>query len=186
MKTAQGAIVDEPQAGSPAAKAGIKAGDVITAVNGTQVKDARDLARTSRRWRPGPRSSSPSWRNGQETTMTLALGELPAERQAHNAGEDHGSTGGARLGLTLAPANEVEGAGTKGVAVTEVNPQGPAAEQGIQTGDVILDVGGKAVSKPADVRQGLADLNKAGKHTVLLRVKSGDNTRFVAVPLDKA
>jgi serine protease Do len=56
----------------------------------------------------------------------------------------------------------------------------------MQTGDVILDVGGKLVAKPDDVRQQLADLQKAGKNTVLMRVKSGDATRFVAVPLGKA
>jgi serine protease Do len=51
---------------------------------------------------------------------------------------------------------------------------------------VILDVAGKAVSKPADVRQQLTDLRKDGKHTVLMRVKSGDTTKFVAVPFGKA
>ena len=90
------------------------------------------------------------------------------------------------LGLTLAPASEVGGAGREGVAVTAVDPNGPAAEHGMQTGDVILDVGGKSVSKPDDVRQELAALQKAGKNTVLMRVKSGDSTRFVAVPFGKA
>ena len=52
--------------------------------------------------------------------------------------------------------------------------------------DVILDVGGRAVAKPADVRQALADLTKEGKRTVLMRVKSGDGMKFVAVPLGKA
>jgi membrane-associated protease RseP (regulator of RpoE activity) len=88
--------------------------------------------------------------------------------------------------LTLAPANDVGGAGTQGVAVTAVDPNGPAAEHGIQTGDVILDIGGKTVSKPAEVRDQLAALNKEGKHSVLMRVKSGDTTKFVAVPLGKA
>jgi serine protease Do len=56
----------------------------------------------------------------------------------------------------------------------------------MQTGDVILDVGGKSVSKPDDIRQELAALQRAGKNTVLMRVKSGDSTRFVAVPFGKA
>jgi serine protease Do len=83
----------------------------------------------------------------------------------------------------MAPAGEVEGAGTRGVAVTGVNPDGPAAEHGIQPGDVILNVDGKAVSRPAEISQELADLNRAGKHTVLMRLKSGNATRFVAIPL---
>jgi S1-C subfamily serine protease len=62
----------------------------------------------------------------------------------------------------------------------------PAAEHGFKTGDVILDVAGKTVSKPQDVRQELANLRQDGKHTVLMRLKSGDATKFVAVPLAKA
>ena len=56
----------------------------------------------------------------------------------------------------------------------------------MQSGDVILDVGGKAVSNPSDVNKELADLHKAGKHTALMRVKSGNGTKFVALPLGSA
>jgi serine protease Do len=76
-----------------------------------------------------------------------------------------------RLGLTLAPANAV-GVCSQGVAVTAVDPDGPAGDDGMQSGDVILDVGGKVVSSPADVTQEVSDLQKAGKHTALMRVKS--------------
>jgi serine protease Do len=89
-----------------------------------------------------------------------------------------------RLGLTLAPARDV--GGTQGVTVTAVDPDGPAAEHGIQTGDVIMDVGGEAISNSADIRKQLADLEKDGKHTILLRMKSGGTTRFVAIPFGKA
>ena len=64
--------------------------------------------------------------------------------------------------------------------VTEVDPDGVAAERGFKTGDVILEVGGKTVANPADVRKALADARKDGKRTVLMRVKSGDATHFVA------
>jgi serine protease Do len=189
MKKAEGAIVDEPQAGSPAAKAGITAGDVITSVNGKEMTDSRELARTVSAMAPGSQVKLGVLRKGEEKTVSLRLGELPNERQA-SAGSEENRLGTdsttPRLGLTLAPANEVDGAGNQGVAVTAVDPDGPAAEHGVATGDVILDIGGKAVSKPADVRQALADLNKEGKHTVLMRMKSGDNTKFVAVPLGKA
>jgi serine protease Do len=189
MKKAEGAIVDEPQAGSPAAKAGIMAGDVITSVNGKEMKDSRELARTISAMAPGSSVKLGIMRKGEEKTVSLKLGELPGERQANAGSEENGSGSGSstpRLGLTLAPANQVDGAGDKGVAVTAVDPNGPAAEHGMQTGDVILDVGGKSVSKPDDVRQELSALQKAGKNTVLMRVKSGDSTRFVAVPFGKA
>ena len=90
------------------------------------------------------------------------------------------------LGLQVAPAKDVSGAGSEGVVVTGVDPDGPAAEQGFQTGTVILDVGGKAVANAGDVRQALVEAKAQGKHDVLMRVKTGDVTRFVAMPLGKA
>ena len=187
MKKAEGAIVAEPEAGSPGAKAGIMAGDVITTLDGNAVKDLRDLARKIGTMAPGTSVKLGILRKGEEMTVSVTLAELPGGQQA-NAGERQGATDSAtpRLGLTLAPANQVNGAGSEGVAVTAVDPNGPAAERGVKTGDVILDVGGKTVSNAADVRQELANLNKAGKRTVLMRVKSGDATKFVAVPLGKA
>ena len=91
-----------------------------------------------------------------------------------------------KLGLTLAPGSKVSGRRGNGVVVTAVADGGVAADHGFQVGDVILDVGGKAVSTPADVRKGLADARKEGKHTVLFRVKSSEGTKFVALPLGNA
>jgi len=70
------------------------------------------------------------------------------------------------------------------VVVTAVDPDGAAGDR-LKTGDVILDVGGALVSSPADVRKALAEATSGGKKTVLMRVKSGQNTRFVAVPLGR-
>ena len=89
------------------------------------------------------------------------------------------------LGLSLAPASDA-GAGGKGLTVTAVDPNGPAAEHGFQTGDVIMDVGGKAVANAGDVRQALTDAKAQGKHEVLMRVKAGDAVHFVALPLGNA
>ncbi|WP_409189887.1 Do family serine endopeptidase [Bradyrhizobium sp. RDM4] len=187
LKAARGAIVDNPQDGSPAAKAGIEAGDVITAVNGTAVKDSRDLARTIATLAPGSSVKLDVFHKGESKTVTLALGELPNERQAQGKADD-GKTqpdaGTPRLGLSLAPAGDVQGAaGQKGLVVTEVDPEGPAAQRGIQTGDVILNVGGKPVANVGDVRSELAQAKSSGKKSVLLQVKSAEATRFVAVPL---
>jgi serine protease Do len=183
LKKAEGAIVDEPQSDSPAAKAGITAGDVITTLDGTAVKDSRSLARKISTMAPGTSVKLGVLRDGSEKTVTLTLGTLPDERQA-NAGSQ-GTEGTPRLGLTLAPASAV-GAGNQGVAVTAIDPNGPAADHGMQSGDVILDVAGKTVSNPSDVSKEIADLTKAGKHTVLMRVKSGNGTKFVALPLGNA
>ena len=70
--------------------------------------------------------------------------------------------------------------------VTNVDPNGIAADQGFKTGDVILEVAGKKVANPADVRSVLGDAQKEGKRTVLFRVKSGEATKFVALRLGRA
>jgi serine protease Do len=187
LKQARGAMVDNPQADSPAAKAGIEAGDVITSVNSTEVKDSRDLARTISTMAPGSQVKLEVLHKGQSRPVTLTLGELPNDRQARagDAQPSQENTATPHLGLSLAPASEVEGAGQRGVVVTSVDPDGPAAEHGLQTGDVILDVGGKAVANVGDVRAALRDASAGGKHSVLMQVKTADATRFVAVPLAK-
>lgn len=186
LKQAQGALVAEPQPDSPAQKAGIVSGDVITAVNGDPVKDARDLAKKIAAVAPGTSVKLTVVRGGAEKMLTLTLGELPRDRQANNerGGEqrDLPGNGVPHLGLTLAPSR---GNGD-GVLVTAVDPDGPAAEHGFRIGDLILDVGGKTVASPADVRKALADARSQGKRTVLLRVKSGNAMKFVALPVGRA
>jgi serine protease Do len=165
------------------------AGDVITAVNGNPVKDARDLARQIGSMAPGATAKLTVWRNGEEKTFSISLGELPNQREARANTPDSSSPEGTdvpRLGLTVSPAGQVAGSGSEGVVVTDVDPNGLASDQGVKTGDVILEVGGKKVANPSDVRSALKDAQKEGKRTILMRVKSGDGTHFVAVPLGKA
>jgi serine protease Do len=188
LKSDKGALVAEPQANSPAMKAGIKSGDVITKVNGEAVNDARSLARRISTLTPGASVKLTVVRGGKEEVVTLTLGEMPRERQA-NAGTQERELNGAdvpKLGLSLAPANQVAGSSGEGVVVTQVDPDGPAAERGFKTGDIILDVAGATVSTPADVKKALADAKGAGKKTVLMRVKSEAGTRFVALPIGNA
>ena len=86
-----------------------------------------------------------------------------------------------RLGLSLAPARN----GGEGVVVTQVDPNGTAGDR-LQTGDVILDVNGKTVSSPADVREAVSNAQSGGRKSVLMRVKSAQGMRFVAVPIGSA
>ena len=188
LKNAEGALVAEPQSDGPAAKAGIQSGDVITAVNGQPVKDARDLAKRIGGLAPGANVKLTIISKGAEKTVSMNLGELPREQKQARAKSDDGDSSGTqvpRLGLSLAPAGNVAGAGGDGVVVTQVDPDGPAAAQGFRTGDVILDVAGKKVTSPDEVRKAFADARSGGKRTVLLRVKSGENTRFLAVQLGR-
>ncbi|HML09001.1 MAG TPA: Do family serine endopeptidase [Xanthobacteraceae bacterium] len=188
LKQTTGALVSEPQKDSPAVKAGIVSGDVITSVNDAPVKDARELARKIGTMSPGATVKLGIVHQGQTKTVTLTLGSLPNEKQAANQpnNEDESESDLPKLGLTLAPGSKVSGSGGSGVVVTAVAQGGVAADHGLQVGDVILDVGGKPVATPADVRQSLSEARSAGRRTVLFRVKSSDGTKFVALPLGNA
>jgi serine protease Do len=188
LKNAAGALVSEPQANSPAAKAGIASGDVIISVDGASVRDARELARKIGTMAPGTAVKLGLIHDGQEKTVTLTLGTLPNEKQAANQQKEHEvpDSDVPKLGLTLAPASKVAGSDGSGVVVTAVDPNGVAADHGFRVGDVILDVSGKSVSSPAEVRTQIADARKEGKRTLLFRVKSNGGTRFVALPLGNA
>jgi len=186
LKDAAGALVAEAQPDTPAAKAGIQPGDVITAVNGTAIKDSRSLAREISAMGPGSSAKLGILRKGDSKTITVTLATMPnqPEKQAKAGQQDNDSMRGApRLGLSVAPASEVAGAGNKGVVITAVDPDGPAAERGLQSGDVILDVAGKSVGNVSELRSALADAKSSGKHDVLIRIKTADNTHFVAVPI---
>jgi serine protease Do len=191
LKNAEGALIAEPQANGPAAKAGIEAGDVITAVNGDQVKDARDLAKKIGSLAPKATVKLAVMHKGSEKAISLTLGELPNAKEARasktdDGNADNGAADMGKLGLTLAPAARVAGAGSQGVVVTGVDSSGAAAERGFSTGDVILEVAGKSVSTPTDVRNVVASARTEGKRSVLLRVKTGENTRFVALPVSQS
>jgi serine protease Do len=188
LKKAAGAMVDEPQSGSPAAKAGIQSGDVITAVNGAPVKDARELARAIGTMAPDTSVKLDIVRNSEPRTITVTLAQMPNEQRATADNSDGAkpTSGVPHLGLQLAPASEVSGAGDKGVVITAVEPDGPAAEQSLETGNVILEVSGKPVANAGDVRKALSEAKSQGKHQILIRAKMGDATRFVALPLGNA
>ena len=185
MKRSEGALVAEPQVGSPAAKAGILSGDVITEVNGQTIKDARELAKQIGAMVPGNTAKLTVLRKGEVKTISLALAELPQERAASATSSDVVPNGSdiPKLGLMLAPAGKAAASGTEGVVVTNVDPNGLASEHGFKAGDVILDVGGKPVATPVDVRNAISGAQKDGKRSVLMRLKSDNAMKFVAIPI---
>jgi serine protease Do len=188
LKKAEGAIVADVTKNSPAAKAGLKSGDAITAVNGEAVAGPRELARAIAAIKPGSDAKLTVWRDGEETALKVETAKLPADdkSKAEATEKDNAEpTSLANLGIALAPAAEVAGAGQKGVVVTNVDPSGVAADA-LKEGDVILDVAGKSVRRPSDVEAGIASVRSEGRKTVLMRVQNGDSVRFVALPVGKA
>jgi serine protease Do len=183
LQKAEGALVDELQPDGPASKAGIKPGDVIQSISAEAVKDARDLAKKIAGIPPGQTATLGIFSDGSEKAVQLTVAKMPdrtvADRRPNS--KHHGNA--ASLGLRLAPAAAIAGEGTRGVMVTDVDPDGPAAERGVHAGDVILDVAGKAVDNPFEVRDAVEQARSAGKQAVLMRIKSGDAARYIAVPL---
>jgi serine protease Do len=193
IKETSGALVAGSQKNSPAAAAGVKAGDVITKVNGETVDSPRELARKIAALGPKKNVDLTVLRNGETQTISVTLGEMAGDKEAMNeqptsndntAQSDDAAVKSqmAKLGLTLAPAT----GGKSGVVVADVDPDGAAAQKGLQQGDVILDAGGKPVTKASDISAALKAAKDEGRKAVLLRVKSGDNVHFVAISTQAA
>lgn len=174
LKKAEGALIAEPQPNSPATKAGLQAGDVIASIDGSPIKDASELVAKIGGMEPGATVKLGIIRNGADETKTATLAEM--RRGAASGKHEARAKDEPRIGLMIASADE-------GVMVTSVEPGGIAAGEGFSVGDLILEVGGQAVKSPEEVRKALADARGADKKNVLMRVKSGETTKFVAVPL---
>jgi serine protease Do len=191
LKGEKGALVADTEKDSPASKAGIKTGDVILGVNGEPVDSPRELARKIAGLGPNVDASLLVWHDGAQKTYDVKLGTLPNDRIASaetgsGDGTDSGAAALANFGLTLAPSDSVPGAVAGGVVITNIDPDGAAAQKGLKVGDVILQAGGKSVTSPSQVADVLSDAKKAGRKAILLRIKSGDETHFVALELGKA
>src|SRR6516165_934374 len=182
LKSTEGALVAQVEPSSPAAKAGIEIGDVINGVNGEAMKDSRELARRIAAMAPGTVTKFGVLRAGQGKTITVTLGKLP-RTAAEARGEGQKPREAPILGLTLAPASALLGVGVQGVVITEIDPNGHAAESGLQTGDIILDIGRRGVNTPAEVHKFVDEARAQSKRSVLLRVMRGDMVVFAAVPI---
>lgn len=185
----EGALVAGVQQGGPAADADLKPSDVVVAVDGQPIRDPRELSRRIGAARPGASVRLTVMRDGAERTVQLTLGQLPDEQRRasrddgrrERRGELNRDQGPAapRLGMSVEPAGRGEG-----MVVTEVDPSGPAAQRGIRPGDIILDVAGRPVASLRDVREALSAARTDGRRSALIRLRSGESQRFVAIPLN--
>jgi len=183
LKSTKGALVAQPQKGGPAEAAGLKSGDVVTAVDGEKIDTPRELARKIAALGPGKSVNLTYVRSGAEKSVALKLGTLPDTKEAR--AEFGGGENGAfsALGVDVAPAADVRGSGQEGLAVTNIDPTGAAAQKGMRRGDVILEAGGQSLASRGDLVAAFDAARKEGRRSILLRVKSAEGTRFVAVPV---
>ncbi len=183
LKSTKGALIAQPQKGAPADAAGLKAGDVIVAVDGARIETPRELARKIAALGPGKTADITYLRGGAEKTVKLKLGALPDDKQAKAEDSFSGGVELSALGVDVTPASDVHGAGKEGLVVTHVDPSGPAAQKGLRRGDVILEAGGQSVNTRGELAAAFDAARKEGRRSMLLRVKSADGAKFVAVPV---
>jgi serine protease Do len=186
LKQAQGALVAEVEPSAPADAAGLKPGDVITAVNDQKVADPRTLARLVADLHPGTAATLTIQRGGDVQTLkvtTTAMQDQTASRDGDS------QSNGPQLGLALAPldpqARESLGLApdAKGAVIAEVEQGSRADAAGLRAGDLLVGVGGKKVTSPQDAVQAIR-ASGAGKSVALQVVRDG-HSRFVAVESGK-
>ncbi|EHS53737.1 protease Do [Rhizobium sp. PDO1-076] len=187
LSEASGALVVSPQAGSPGEKAGIKQGDVVTAVNGEPVKDPRDLARRIAAFAPDTTVDVALWREGKATEVKVKLGELPTEQASATEGTEEDAAPApaveqelANLGLSVRPSED-----GKGLAIVDVDPDSDAADKGMKAGETITSVNNQEVSSVADVQKVVDQAKKDGRTRALFQVQSESGSRFVALPINQ-
>ena len=182
-----GALIAGVQSDAPASKAGVQAGDVITSVNGKAVKNPRDLAVDIAAVQPGDEAKLQVLHDGQNKTVSVKVGQLPGEQMAKNESPQQSRE---KLGLALAPLspdmrNQLDVPdGTNGVVIREVQPGSPAEQAGLQSGDVIVGVGGKSVDSPSAAATAIRTAVK--DHAVALRIIRNGTPVFVGVNLDQS
>jgi serine protease Do len=186
---ASGALIAGVQGDTPAAKAGLEPGDVITAVNGQKISDPRDLAVQVASVKPGDDAKLQVMHNGESKTVSVTVGEMPNDQVASNdATQDHK----ARLGVSLAELSpDLRDqlnlpSGTKGAVVRDVQSGSPADQAGIQPGDVIVGVGTQAVASPQDAVKAIRTASEGKDHALALRIVRNGQPAFVAVNLDQS
>lgn len=180
LEDARGALISEAQADGPARDAGIRAGDVITKVDDKDISSPRDLARLIGGMDPGTEVEVTLWRGGSTETLKVKLGELPGAEQVAAAVTPDAPAADVlgSFGLTVTPAED-----GNGLVVTAVDPDGDAAERGIQAGDVIVAVNSREVKSAADMQKAVGEATSSGRKAVLLQVMRDDTNRFVALPV---
>jgi serine protease Do len=200
LKEASGAMVAGVNDGGPADKAKIHNGDIILKFNNQDVKDMHALPRIVADSEVGQSVPVVLWRDGKEVTLQATLAEKPDDTQQVAA-----TTGApanpapkpsdiAGLGMKLAPISQdlkdkyQIGADQKGVVITDVTPDGPAAERGLKPGDVVVEVQQGEVGSVDDVKKRIDAVRKENRKSVLLLIQRQDGLQWVPLSLsgDKA
>jgi serine protease Do len=176
-----GVLIGDVTPGTPAAKAGLKKGDIILKLNGKPVESRNDLQIQISQMSPGTKVTLDVWRDGKTVPFDVTLGELPETSAKSQPGQGEG---GALEGVEVQTLTADIAAqlnlprSTQGVVVTDVDQSSAAAAAGLQREDVIEEVNHHGITNAADFRQAIAN---AGNQPVLLLVNRGGVTTYLVV-----
>jgi serine protease Do len=188
LEEATGVVVSEVVAKSPAEKAGIKVGDVITEFDGKSVKDSRHLKLQVGQTSPNERVSLKLLRDGKSKTVELTLKELEDNEQTAKVQKRDQDSGEALAGVTVGDIDRAARnqfrlpADLRGAVVTDVDEDTPAYEAGLRPGDVILEINRKPVRSAEDA---VTLTEKMPEKTILLRIWSRGGSRYMVVDESK-
>ena len=188
LKEASGALVSSVSPGDPADKAGIVAGDVITALDGVAVQNAGDLTRKIGDLLPGEKVQVSVWRKGKNLKLTLVLGERNADKVAQaRPGAAPETPEDSVLGLSVRPVTESEAKALEldkaaGLLVVEIAEGSLAERNGLEAGDVILEANGRPVNTPGDLRA-VIEGDAKEKGVVMVLIKRQGRNAFRTIPL---
>jgi serine protease Do len=194
LKDPGGALVAAVTANSPAAKAGVKQGDVILSFNGTHVKELRDLPRAVANTAPDTDASLTVWRGGKTTELRASLGEAPENPRVASASGDRDQADDERadaLGLHLSPlTSDLRrqlniGRDVQGVVITGIDGNSPPDIRGLSRGDVLVSINQEPVRSPEEAANKLRQAAKSQQKTALLLLNRRGVTQYVGVKLGK-
>lgn len=184
----KGVLVSNVRSGSSADKAGVKRGDIITAINGEKVEDGNALRNKVASTQPGTEIKLTVLRDGKEQELTATLDEFKVETESNTPeqkkDENENPKSSGKLGLDLKPLTPDDAQklrlpdDVKGLVVIDVDPNGAAAEEGISRGDVIMEVNRKPVATLEDMQ---SSLEKSGDKPILLLVARGSQVSYLTV-----
>jgi serine protease Do len=197
LSSDKGALVSSVQDGSPAAAAGVKAGDVVLKFGDHVIDSPRDLSRIVAETPSGTTVAMKIWRSGSEQTVNVKI--APMKEDVASAESSQNSSKGPsatdtveQLGATLAPVTDATrqqfglDEKTEGVVIADLEQDSALADQGVRAGDVIERVNDHKVTNPADVAKALRQAHDDNRSVAVMLISRDGSDRFVAVQISQS
>lgn len=187
LTSTNGVVVADVVEGGPAAKAGLKSGDVIVAFGNQPIKSGHELALAVANTPPGQSVDAKILRDSKPQTIAVKIEPLKRDKEGAEVGDAGGEKSG--LGLSLAPLDKNArqelglSSSVTGAVVAGVKPDSPAEENGIREGDVVVRVDNTQIQNPGDAAEAVKKAAKSGKKAVAVLINRGGNNMLVAIPL---